>query len=90
MMDILIKVSDEKYKAIKKCFENGCALSVTDMAILNGTPLPKEHGRMCDTDAMRNDILLSRAMTNAEKIKALCIVNHFLERRCLIESNIGG
>ena len=51
-MEVVIKVSDEKYKAIQKCFENGCALSATDMAILNGTILPKGHGGLVDAGAI--------------------------------------
>lgn len=63
-MEIVIKVSDEKYKAIKKCFENGCALSITDMAILNGTILPKGHGALKDADKLAVAIAVIRDRWN--------------------------
>lgn len=51
-MEVVIKVSDERYETIKKCFETGRALSATDMAIILGTQLPKGHGRLIDADAV--------------------------------------
>ena len=47
-MEVVIKIPDEKYKALQKYLESGCALGLVDMAILNGTVLPKEHGDLKD------------------------------------------
>lgn len=47
-MEVVIKIPDEKYKALQKYLESGCALGMVDMAILNGTVLPKGHGDLVD------------------------------------------
>lgn len=51
-MNVVIDISEESYKAL--C--NGCMLPpyVENVVrgIKNGTPLPKEHGRLIDADAL--------------------------------------
>lgn len=47
-MEIVIKIPDEKYKALQKYLESGCTLGLVDMAILNGVILPKGHGELVD------------------------------------------
>lgn len=84
-MEVVIKVSDEKYKAIKKCLETGCALSATDMAILNGTPLPKGHGRLIDADAVTESFqtfyssFVAHYEGDFKKFKVTCIAPTIVE-----------
>lgn len=48
-MQIVIKISDEDYKAIAKGYLPFGAIAD---AIRNGTPLPEHHGRLGDLDAL--------------------------------------
>ena len=48
-MEIVIKISDEDYKAIAKGYLPFGAIAD---AIRNGTPLPEHHGRLIDADAI--------------------------------------
>lgn len=48
-MRIIIDILDEDIDAIKYLQKNGFA-SRHELAILNGTPLPKGHGRLIDAD----------------------------------------
>lgn len=50
-MEIVIDIPEKIYKAIQD--NTYCGISNSDMydAIRNGTPLPKEHGRLIDADA---------------------------------------
>lgn len=50
-MEIVIKIPEEKYNEAQKRFKKGYTLGSLDMAILNGTVLPKGHGALKDTDA---------------------------------------
>lgn len=38
-MKLVIDIPKEKIKSLKKCLETGCALGMTDRAVLNGIPL---------------------------------------------------
>ena len=51
-MQIVIKISEEKLNIIKN--KMYCGIYDPDLyeAIANGTPLPKEHGRLIDADAL--------------------------------------
>jgi hypothetical protein len=58
-LQILIKISEEDYinlkNAINSLIENGverASMSKICLAILDGTPLPKGHGRLIDADAV--------------------------------------
>ena len=48
-MEIVIKISDEDYKAIAKGYLPYGAIAD---AIKDGTPLPEHHGRLIDADAL--------------------------------------
>jgi hypothetical protein len=49
MIEIVIKIPKEDWKFIKE--SDGCRFSRTIIdAVINGTPLPKGHGRIIDTD----------------------------------------
>ena len=63
-IELVIKISEEKYinikNAINGLIENGverASISKVCLAILDGTPLPKGHGRLIDADAInRKDV----------------------------------
>lgn len=53
-IELVIKIPEEYYKALRKIPEEK---STTDMLIIrNGIPLPKDHGRLIDADALENYI----------------------------------
>ena len=49
-MEIVIKIPDKKYEALKMLGSAtiGLRLGVVEKAIINGTPLPKGHGKIVD------------------------------------------
>lgn len=49
-MQIVIDITEKLYKALKQDDNEGDAWDAVE-AIINGTPLPKEHGRLIDADA---------------------------------------
>lgn len=49
-MEIVIKISEEKYNEAQKRLKRGYTLGSLDMAILSGTVLPKGHGALKDAD----------------------------------------
>lgn len=53
-MKIVIKISDEDYKAIAKGYLPYGAIAE---AIRNCTPLPEHHGRLIDADDVNNHII---------------------------------
>ena len=56
MIDLVIRLSEEVYDEILSGIENaeiaGVGLSDLSIALKNGTPLPKGHGRLFDADAL--------------------------------------
>ena len=67
-MELVVKIDDDTYKDIKKGKVYTSFRDVPQEAVLaiaNGTPLPKGHGRLGDLDAVMDDINRSiEAMTN--------------------------
>ena len=61
-MEIVINVSDEDYEYLKTHNKHGLYSS-----ILNGTPLPKGHGRLIDADALKMDIRSNYGYEEYEK-----------------------
>ena len=62
-IEIVIKISEEEYidikDAINSLIENGverASMSKVCLSILDGTPLPKGHGRLGDLDALRDEV----------------------------------
>ncbi len=58
-IELVIKISEKEYinikNAINSLIENGverASMSKVCLAILNGTPLPKRHGRLIDVDEL--------------------------------------
>lgn len=44
--------------------------------IRNGTPLPKEHGRLIDVDDLREDFQASKGMSFSERMTISCIISN--------------
>ena len=56
-MQIVIEIPEELYKAVMACKDipstnEGTIDNVLTLAVENGTPLPKGHGRLIDADAL--------------------------------------
>ena len=60
------------------------------LAIANGTPLPKGHGRLIDVEDLARDFKASRAMSICEIAKAACIINHAYDKKYLVEADKEG
>lgn len=64
-MEIVIKISESILEKIKQHSVYPYDVDEICLAILSGTPLPKEHGRIGDLDSIMNDINNSiNEMTN--------------------------
>ena len=50
-IELVIKIPQETYDFLKKYGTDG---GIIEKAVLNGTPLPKGHGRLIDADAVLN------------------------------------
>ena len=48
-MQVVIDIDEDTYEILKKYGSFG---RISENAILNGTPLPKGHGRLIDADAL--------------------------------------
>ena len=54
-MKIVIDIDEESYEHIK-AYSNEEVLPIGWYAIINGTPLPKGHGRLIDADALQTEM----------------------------------
>ena len=50
-IELIIKIPEEEYKNICLMSKDGIGMALYDW-IANGTPLPKNHGRLIDADAL--------------------------------------
>lgn len=57
-IELVIKIPEEKYNYIKKQVAEGID-NPLKVYIANGTPLPKEHGRLIDVDEIEHYVLPS-------------------------------
>ena len=55
MKELVIKIPEKEYKNICLMSKDGIGMALYDW-IANGTPLPKNHGRLIDADDIINDI----------------------------------
>ena len=55
-MQIVIEIKDELYAILKRDKEKGEYLDLCERAILNGTPLPKGHGRLIDAQRLSDEM----------------------------------
>ena len=61
-MKIVIDIPDNYMSLVKSAYEIGCAPTYNVMidicrAVANGTPLPKEHGRLIDAEDLAKVVL---------------------------------
>lgn len=52
-IEVVINISKHEWEYINKLVENGDQLGHYERLLVNGTPLPKGHGRIGDLDALR-------------------------------------
>ena len=52
-MQVVIDIDEDTYEILKKYGSFG---RISENAILNGTPLPKEHGNLIDADAVLEEV----------------------------------
>ena len=56
-MQVVIDILEEEYEKIKSMYiHNNATAADLRRIIANGTPLPKEHGRLVDTDALKSGL----------------------------------
>lgn len=54
-MQIVIDIKKREWEYLNKLVENGDQLGHYERLLVNGTPLPKEHGRLIDDEAYNID-----------------------------------
>lgn len=76
-MQILIEIDEEDYNVVKDMsYAFDSLISRLYKSVINGTPLPKNHGRLIDADRLQriDHIVLESAIDNAptiiEEVKA--------------------
>jgi hypothetical protein len=67
-IELVIKIDEEWLKDIKERIDNGCVDHEPWVAIANGTPLPKGHGRLIDVDELFLDIQTDEQMRLGEHL----------------------
>ena len=68
-MQIVIELNEELYDYMKSLPYN----TILEMIVLNGTPLPKGHGRLIDADSLIKAIEeKAKRLSNADTINGLC------------------
>lgn len=71
-MKIVIELNEEVYDEILNGIENaeiaGVGLGDLSIALKNGTPLPKGHGRLIDADALKKESVMCPTVGNAETL----------------------
>lgn len=56
-MQIVIDIKKREWEYLNKLVENGDQLGHYERLLVNGTPLPKGHGKLIDADDLRLDII---------------------------------
>lgn len=72
-MKLVIDIHKKDYQSI---LNSGQVPYGVVCAIMNGTPLPKGHGRLIDADYLREDFKASKKISFAERMDISCIVDH--------------
>lgn len=74
-MKVVIELSKEDMESYKNAMRRGFGNSAM-RKIINGTPLPKGHGRLIDVDKMIDDFKESKVISLAERFRISNIVHH--------------
>ena len=61
-MELVIKLSDKEYSELQSASYYSFDKYTAYLAMKNGTPLPKHHGRLIDADALIEQIKKSRCI----------------------------
>lgn len=90
-IELVIKIDEEEYVNIKNAInsltENGverASMSKVCLAILDGTPLPKGHGRIADMDAA---IKCIEDVEGEDAIWAISLIEWACAKRTIIEAD---
>lgn len=83
-MKLVIDIHKKDYQSI---LNSGQVPYGVVCAIMNGTPLPKGHGRLIDADYLREDFKASKKISFAERMDISCIVDH---APTIVEADGGG
>lgn len=57
-IEVVIKITKHEWEYLNKLVENGDQLGHYERLLVNGTPLPKGHGRLIDVNDLLDDISL--------------------------------
>ena len=92
-MKIVIDIDEDTYKDIKKGKVYSSMRDVPQesvLAIANGTPLPKGHGRLIDADAIEYTHAVARSLDDGYNWNELCITeNELYDAPTIIEADRG-
>lgn len=67
-MKVVIDISENQYEIVKEYIETVDDENLLANAIVNGTPLPKGHGRLIDADELFLDIQTDEQMRLGEHL----------------------
>ena len=67
-MQIVIEMSEEDYRKVK---DGRASVSSMRDAIINGTPLPKGHGRLIDADYLDVEEIVTDDYSNNKELKVI-------------------
>lgn len=74
-VELLIKIPEEDWEFIKEA--DGCRWSRAILdGVINGTPLPKGHGRLIDANYFREDSSIFDIIPFAQRMNIECVVDH--------------
>lgn len=65
-IEVVINISKHEWEYLNKLVENGDQFGHYERLLVNGTPLPKGHGRLIDADEFKN-----YCQTGLENVKPL-------------------
>lgn len=75
-MQIVIDIPEDEYKNIRECYEKNDIVEAIYSYIYYGTPLPEEHGRLIDADA-----LLDKKQDYGEGQNTLILIDPYYVRK---------
>lgn len=93
-IELVIKISEEEYvnlkNAINSLIENGlkrASMSQVCLAVLNGAPLPKGHGKLIDADVIINKLCTHEASVFFGSVTCSEILDFINNEKPIIEAD---
>mgnify|MGYP007092164066 CR=1 FL=1 len=84
-MQIVIDIPDEYKKLLDNGDADGSIRKLILLAVANGTPLPKGHGRLADLDAALKCV--EETADCDEKYYAMCLFDWAMSKRVVLEAD---